>query len=97
MTCVGALDTGTPNPNVLMSGAKDGTITVWDIRSQKPAIHMAIFDAADDSSAMVRLQPLLTHPLDLRILCVISCTALVLMYFIAITPPLSSPELLCDV
>ena len=59
MTCVGALDTGSPNPNVMMSGAKDGTITVWDIRSQKPAIHMAVSDPADDS-AMVRLQPLLT-------------------------------------
>ena len=70
MTGVGPLDTGSPNPNVLMSGAKDGTITVWDIRSQKPAIHMAISDPADDS-AMVCLQPSLMHSLDLQLLCVI--------------------------
>ncbi len=72
VTCVGPLDTGSPNPNVMMSGAKDGTITVWDIRSQKPAIHMAVSDPADDS-AMVRPQPSLTPLHDCRsLLCMYS-------------------------
>jgi len=61
VTCVGMLDTGSPNPNVMMSGAKDGTITVWDIRTQKPAIHMAVTNPGDDSAMVCLLSFLTAH------------------------------------
>ena len=55
MTCVGSLDSGQANPDVVLSGSKDGTLTMWDIRSKRIALYMAIADPAKDS-AMVRLQ-----------------------------------------
>ena len=58
MTCVGPLHTGQPNPSVMLSGTKDGTITVWDIRQQKAAIHMHVEEAGAEGEPMV-CRPLL--------------------------------------
>ena len=53
VTCVGPLDTGNPTPNALMSGAKDGTITIWDLRINTPAMRMT---AAEGPSASAMVQ-----------------------------------------
>jgi hypothetical protein len=58
VTCVGPLHTGQPNPNVMLSGTKDGTITVWDIRQQQAAVHMHVEEAGTEGEPMV-CRPLL--------------------------------------
>ena len=58
VTCIGTLDTGTANPNVLMSGARDGTITVWDLRENKPVMHMHVPATSSDNPSAPAVDPI---------------------------------------
>ncbi|CAK0784420.1 hypothetical protein CVIRNUC_007624 [Coccomyxa viridis] len=60
VTCIGTLDTGTANPNVLMSGARDGTITVWDLRENKPVMHMHVPATSSDNPSAPAVDPIVT-------------------------------------
>ena len=58
VTCIGTLDTGTANPNVLMSGARDGTITVWDLRENRPVMHMHVPATSSDNPSAPAVDPI---------------------------------------